>query len=349
VLQERDGEAEDGHSVGLRAAQAENAFLQVDVAPSRAVRLGEVRARSEDERNAGGAVGLELGEGGLGLAGCLVAFARLIRGRELVGHDRGDVARELAAALRDFQRCAQDRQLLVNGVARGTLVEALVDEGVDLARGAWARRSRPGWCSRSCNFASGWTSCSSSARRRSVSSGDGRWKRRFGQRFEICVREFVLQRRQERKFGVNPWTTHHRFIVSYHTLKRPEHREPLFQYLERDGKRLPKSLLVLDEAHTVAPSAPSQYAVDSELTDLARKLAPPFENRLFLSAPTHNGHSNSFSTLLELLDPQRFTRGVPVQAGSKALEEVMVRRLKRDLQDAALGHAGAEAPEPPCP
>jgi hypothetical protein len=68
----------------------------------------------------------------------------------------------------------------------------------------------------------------------------------------------VLQRRQERGFGVNPWTTHHRFIVSYHTLKRSEHREPLFQYLERNGKRLPKSLLVLDEAHTVAPSAPSQ-------------------------------------------------------------------------------------------
>jgi hypothetical protein len=41
--------------------------------------------------------------------------------------------------------------------------------------------------------------------------------------------------------------------------------------------------------------------------------------------------------LLELLDPQRFTRGVPVEAGSKALEEVMVRRLKRDLQSAALG------------
>jgi hypothetical protein len=162
-------------------------------------------------------------------------------------------------------------------------------------------------------------------------------ERRFGQRFEIYDREFVLRRRRERGFGVNPWTTHHRFIVSYHTLKRTEHREPLFQYLERNGKRLPKSLLVLDEAHTVAPSAPSQYAVDSELTDLARKLAPPFENRLFLSATPHNGHSNSFSTLLELLDPQRFTRGVPIQAGSKALDEVMVRRLKRDLQDAALG------------
>jgi hypothetical protein len=44
-----------------------------------------------------------------------------------------------------------------------------------------------------------------------------------------------------------------------------------------------------------------------------------FEHRLFLSATPHNGHSNSFSTLLELLDPYRFTRGVKVR-GKKALD-----------------------------
>ena len=32
-----------------------------------------------------------------------------------------------------------------------------------------------------------------------------------------------------------------------------------------------------------------------------------FEHRLFLTATPHNGHSNSFSALLEMLDPQRFT------------------------------------------
>jgi hypothetical protein len=159
-------------------------------------------------------------------------------------------------------------------------------------------------------------------------------ERRFGQRFEIYDREFVSRRRRERGFGVNPWVSHQRFIVSYHTLKRPEHMEPLLQHL---GKRLKKSLLVLDEAHTAAPSSPGQYAYDSNLTKLVRQVAPLFENRLFLSATPHNGHSNSFSTLLELLDPQRFTRGVPVEAGSKALEEVMVRRLKRDLLGASLG------------
>ena len=62
-----------------------------------------------------------------------------------------------------------------------------------------------------------------------------------------------------------------------------------------------------------------------------RDIAPRFENRLFLSATPHNGHSNSFSALLELLDPQRFTRGVKVR-GRAQLEPVMVRRLKEDLR-----------------
>ena len=51
---------------------------------------------------------------------------------------------------------------------------------------------------------------------------------------------------------------------------------------------------------------------------------------MFLSATPHNGHSNSFSTLLELLDPYRFTRSVKVR-GKNALDPVMVRRLKEDI------------------
>jgi len=37
-----------------------------------------------------------------------------------------------------------------------------------------------------------------------------------------------------------------------------------------------------------------------------------------------HGHSNSYSTLLELLDPYRFTCG-PKARGTKVLEDAMVR------------------------
>jgi hypothetical protein len=154
-------------------------------------------------------------------------------------------------------------------------------------------------------------------------------QKRFGLFFELYNRSFLGRRRQERGFGVNPWSTHNRFIITYQTLRRPEYRDPLLQHI---GERIRKSLLILDEAHTAAPASATKYAIDSRVTRVIRDVAPRFENRLFLSATPHNGHSNSFSALLEILDPQRFTRGVPVR-GSAQLEQVMVRRLKSDLRD----------------
>ena len=156
----------------------------------------------------------------------------------------------------------------------------------------------------------------------------GEMQRRFGLRFEVMTRQFVAYRRQERGFGSNPWSTHNRFIVSHSLLRRPEYRDPLLHHL---GDRARKGLLILDEAHVAAPASASRYATDTDTTRTIRDLAPRFDNRLFLSATPHNGHSNSFSALLEILDPVRFTRGVPV-AGKKDLDAVMVRRLKRDLR-----------------
>ena len=67
------------------------------------------------------------------------------------------------------------------------------------------------------------------------------------------------------------------------------------------------------------PRPAARYAIASQFTRAVRDLAERFEHRLFLSATPHNGHSNSFSALLEMLDPQRFTRGVEVRPeGSRA-------------------------------
>src|SRR5581483_7220539 len=150
---------------------------------------------------------------------------------------------------------------------------------------------------------------------------------RFGLVFEILDRAYVARVRRERGFGVNPWRTHSRFLVSHHLLIDPAYADPLREWL---GPLLPASLLILDEAHHAAPASGARYGIETKLTRAIRDLADRFEHRLFLSATPHNGHSNSFSTLLELLDPYRFTRGVPVR--KRALEDVMVRRLKEDIR-----------------
>jgi len=152
---------------------------------------------------------------------------------------------------------------------------------------------------------------------------------RFGLMFEILDRAYVAKVRRERGFGVNPWRTHSRFLISHQLLIDPGYTDPMREWL---GPMLAGSLLILDEAHHAAPSSGGRYGIETKFTRAIRDLSSRFEHRLFLSATPHNGHSNSFSTLLELLDPYRFTRGVKVR-GKKALEDVMVRRLKEDIRE----------------
>lgn len=151
---------------------------------------------------------------------------------------------------------------------------------------------------------------------------------RFGLTFEILDKDYMKKVRQERGFGVNPWSTHTRFLVSNRLLIDETYAGPLRDLL---GTFRTGSLFILDEAHHAAPSSSQKYAIDSQITRAVRDLAPRFEHRLFLSATPHNGHSNSFSALLEILDPQRFCRGVPVTA--KHRDEVIVRRLKDDIRE----------------
>ncbi len=150
---------------------------------------------------------------------------------------------------------------------------------------------------------------------------------RFGLMFEILDRAYLARVRRERGFGVNPWRTHSRFLVSHHLLSDSTYTDNMKEWL---GPLLPGSLLILDEAHHAAPSSGGKYGIETHFTSAIRDLAGRFEHRIFLSATPHNGHSNSFSTLLELLDPYRFTRGVKVRKA--ALDDVMVRRLKEDIR-----------------
>ncbi|GAB4304677.1 MAG: DISARM system SNF2-like helicase DrmD [Oscillatoriaceae cyanobacterium] len=149
---------------------------------------------------------------------------------------------------------------------------------------------------------------------------------RFGLQFQIFDREFIAAKQRELGYGINPWTTSNQFIISHALLRDEAYAGSLRDWL---GSWNAGSMLILDEAHNAAPATSSRYAIDSQLTKTVRDLAPRFEHKLFLSATPHNGHSNSFTALLEMLDPLRFCRGVPVN--QDLLQTVMVRRLKQDL------------------
>jgi SNF2 family DNA or RNA helicase len=164
---------------------------------------------------------------------------------------------------------------------------------------------------------------------------------KFGLQFVIINSELMAQVRRTHGLHANPFQLYPRVIVSMAWL--PQVR---CQRLLRDvyaqaknpklGKRFGFDVLVVDEAHHVAPSSPSTvasgrgYSVDTQRTVAVRQLADVCEHRLFLSATPHNGYPESFTALMEMIDPRRFSRGALLD--STALKDVTVRRLKSDLK-----------------
>lgn len=155
---------------------------------------------------------------------------------------------------------------------------------------------------------------------------------KFGLDFRIVNSELMKQLRRRRGIHVNPWTHFPRLITSIDFLKRDRPLRLFREVLPAEGESMyPRrfDLLIADEAHNVAPSGGGKYAIDSQRTAAIRLLVPHFEHKLFLTATPHNGYAESFTALLELLDSQRFARGV--SADRNQLQVVMVRRLKGEL------------------
>jgi superfamily II DNA/RNA helicase len=155
---------------------------------------------------------------------------------------------------------------------------------------------------------------------------------KFGLEFKVVNTEYVKELRRARGIHANPWTSFPRLIASIDWIKSGEPLRLLRDILPVRASYPRKfDILVVDEAHNVAPTGSGHYALDSQRTQFIRKVAPHFQHRLFLTATPHNGYTESFTSLLELLDDQRFSRNI--LPDDKQLSQVMIRRLKTDLVD----------------
>jgi len=167
-----------------------------------------------------------------------------------------------------------------------------------------------------------------------------KWRRemleKFGLAFEVIDADKIRELRRRRGVGADPFRHFSRAIVSFDWLKDGRPLEMLRATLPPDTNAYPRrfDLLIVDEVHQCAPSGDGVYATDSKRTKLLSLLAAHVEHRLFLSATPHNGYESSYSALLEMLDPQRFQRGVTPDAA--ALRRAVVRRMKAQI-DADLG------------
>lgn len=170
----------------------------------------------------------------------------------------------------------------------------------------------------------------------------GELESKFGLDFALVDRGTTQQLRRQFGMETNPWTAHPRAIASYHHLKQ---EDVLSEFLtaSRAGdvkaSTLPWDLLIVDEVHNCMP-APS--GPDSDLSRMLERIGRLFEHKVFLSATPHNGFTQSFTGLLSLLDPVRFTQKDKITADERnRVGEVVVRRLKRDVNEMDL-EAGRE-------
>jgi superfamily II DNA or RNA helicase len=163
---------------------------------------------------------------------------------------------------------------------------------------------------------------------------------KFSLPFDVVDRPHSLRLQRELGLDANPWRVHERVIASYHYLKQPDVLEQFRSTAEPgDDGRLRWDLLIVDEAHNLAPSS---FGDDSDLSEMLQQISPWFEHRVFLTATPHNGHTRSFSGLLEALDPVRFTRKSELDAEDRArVAESVIRRLKSEINRSyvALGEA----------
>lgn len=163
---------------------------------------------------------------------------------------------------------------------------------------------------------------------------------KFGLDFTIVNSEAIAETRRRYGLGANPLKLYPRVIVSMawvSSIRAQRLLDEMYAPVDstESANRYSFDVLVVDEAHHVAPAAPSSgkargYAVDSHRTIAVRALAEHCEHRLFLSATPHNGYTESFTALLEMIDSRRFARGAAID--QKALSEVAVRRLKTSIE-----------------
>lgn len=158
-------------------------------------------------------------------------------------------------------------------------------------------------------------------------------KSKFALPFDVIDRQSTQKLKRTLGIDANPWRTSARAITSYHYLKQPDVLEQFFSAAGPlgDSPHLPWDMLVVDEAHNLMPSP---FGEDSDLCQMLRHITPFFEHRLFLTATPHNGRTRSFSGLLELLDPVRFSQTDELKPAERdRIQQVVVRRLKREINE----------------
>lgn len=128
------------------------------------------------------------------------------------------------------------------------------------------------------------------------------WKDAMSYFFHVDFRIISTQHRREMErqlpAGANPWEFYDRLITSVDYAKSPGIKN---QILEQSW-----DLVLFDEAHQEAKphQGSADQTVDMDRWKLAEELSSKAQHVLFLTATPHNGYTDSFASLLRMLNPE---------------------------------------------
>ena len=129
--------------------------------------------------------------------------------------------------------------------------------------------------------------------------------------------------RAELPTNYNPFVHYDKTIVSIDTIKRDvEYRA----HLENSWW----DIIIIDEAHNVA-----ERGNQAQRARLAKLLAERSDTLIMLTATPHDGRSESFASLMNMLDPTAIAN--PHNYQKEDIKGLCVRRFKKDIKDQVFG------------
>lgn len=134
----------------------------------------------------------------------------------------------------------------------------------------------------------------------------------------------ITKIRSQLPSNYNPFFYYDKTIISIDTLKRDlEYRT----HLENAWW----DIIVIDEAHNVAERGGRQ----AQRARLAKLLSERSDTLIMLSATPHDGRSESFASLMNMLDPTAIAN--PNDYTKEDIEGLCIRRFKKDIKDQVQG------------
>lgn len=171
------------------------------------------------------------------------------------------------------------------------------------------------------------------------------WREALEYFFHIDARVISSMHRRvlERQLppGASPWEHYRCLVASIDYLKR----DPIkHQVLE-----VPWDLVIVDEAHLAAKPHQSgeNQSVSMDRYDFVKELSSRTKHQLFLTATPHSGYTDSYASLLRMLDAHLVSGSVSEPKINRELaKENICQRRRKDVEDWFKEHSEEENPFP---